>query len=775
MRLSLAATFAMFGLAASASSQTCTGLCLQQVTCTGTATTTISGVVYAPNGIDPLPNVLVYIPNAPVDAFTAGVSCPVVGAPPSGSPLVGAQTANDGSFQLPNVPVGTNIPIVIQSGRWRRQVVVPNVTACVDNAFSTRFPQNQTEGDIPKIAVATGGADAVECVLRRVGISDSEFTDPSGSGRVNFYLGSGAPGALIDRATPSQATLMGDSSILNSYDVLMLPCEGTPNNSSASKAADLANLVAFANAGGRVYASHYSYVWLYQNAPFNTVANWTGISSSLPDGIATVDTTFSQGQTLSKWLQLVGASTTPGQIAVSTLRQDLRGVNKPTQSWLTLNNPAAGNPVMQFVFDTPVGAVTNQCGRVLFNEYHVETPAPSSTGKAFPAECGTGPMTPQEKLLEFSLFELTNDGGAASLTPTAQDFGTQAVGFNSPVQTFKWTNNSTFFAGVNLLNASGDFNVVGNNCSSVGPGFSCNINVVFNPTVIGPRTGTLTVGSGASTLISTLTGIGIPDLIFSFSALDFGNLDVGARLTRQLIVTNSASGAVPAPVLNITGDFSVSSGCGTTVSALSSCSVNVTFSPTVSGPRTGSLTVQTANPGSPTSLTGNGLDYTIVANPSSGSVVAGLDSSTTVTVAPLGGFGANVKLTCTVAAPGSTCIPDSTGFAPSSPFTTNVHITTTSQYTVVGYSGFGGGWLCILGLGSGLALWFGRRRTHVLLRAGLVALLIGAASVSLTGCSGKLPAQNANYTAPGSYAYTLTASDGFLSHSATYTLTVKIK
>jgi len=34
-------------------------------------------------------------------------------------------------------------------------------------------------------------------------------------------------------------------------------------------------------------------------------------------------------------------------------------------------------PVMQFVFDTPIapaGQTINQCGRVLYNEYHVENP-----------------------------------------------------------------------------------------------------------------------------------------------------------------------------------------------------------------------------------------------------------------------------------------------------------------------------------------------------------------------------------------------------------------
>jgi len=45
------------------------------------------------------------------------------------------------------------------------------------------------------MAMVTGDADSLECVLRKMGIADTEFTDPAGGGRVQFYL-----------ATTSQAT-----------------------------------------------------------------------------------------------------------------------------------------------------------------------------------------------------------------------------------------------------------------------------------------------------------------------------------------------------------------------------------------------------------------------------------------------------------------------------------------------------------------------------------------------------------------------------------------
>jgi N-acetylneuraminic acid mutarotase len=162
---------------------------LQQVTCAGNATTSVTGTVYAPNGLDPLPNAVVYVPNAAVAPFTPSVSCDNC-AQASGSPVVGGTTAVDGKFTLTNVPAGNNIPLVIQIGRWRRQVTIPTVTACATTALPaalTRLPKNKTEGDIPKQAFVTGEKDALECVLRKIGVDDAEFTNAVGSGRIHLY------------------------------------------------------------------------------------------------------------------------------------------------------------------------------------------------------------------------------------------------------------------------------------------------------------------------------------------------------------------------------------------------------------------------------------------------------------------------------------------------------------------------------------------------------------------------------------------------------------
>ncbi len=757
-----------------------TGLCLQQMSCPNGGTTSVTGQVFAPNGTDPLPNVLVYIPNATPDPFPKQVGCTVGGVVPSGSPIVGTTTGIDGSFLLTNVPVGPNIPVVIQTGRWRRQVTISTVTACTSNSFSTRFAQTSAEGDIPKIAIATGAEDALECVLRKVGLQDSEFTPVSGTGRVTLFAGTGAAGATNGSSTTSESTLMSDPALLSSYDIVMFPCKGA---AYAQSSALQKNLIDYANSGGRVYATHFSYVWLYNDPPFNGTATWNPNQAQLPDGIATIDTSYPNGQTLADWLQNIGATTTQGQIALSTLRHDQNGiVSPPSQSVLTLNT--SGNPVMQFTFQTPIGTpAASQCGKVLYNEYHVENPSVTLTGKIFPAECPGGAMSPQEKLLEFSLFDLSGSSVIPTLTPLTQDFGQEPVGITSATQTFTWTNPSPFPVAVSAVNLTGDYAIVSNNCQlgGINAGASCRIVVSFTPTAVGARPGTLSVTSGLTTLKSTLTGTGVPDIQVSTASLNFGNIDVGGVSAAQVVTfSNALPYAVALQPLTLTGDYAVTSTCGASLGSLATCTATLTFRPTAPGARPGTLILSAANSAygsATTTLTGNGVDFSLVVSPTSGTVIAGYGTSTTGTLTALGGFNAIVSIACRTNAPGSTCIPAISSGTLSGTLTVPTPITTTARYDVLGYGGLGGGLpLSLFGVGGGALLWaIRRRRGGALARACLMVLLLGAVGTWATGCSGKLPEQNNPYTPPGSYTYTMTASDGFLTHTATYSLTVTAK
>jgi hypothetical protein len=405
----------------------CVNLCPQQTSCgeVGTATT-VSGTVYAPTNAaagygnpDPIPNVLVYVPNGTggpwgtgVQAFTQGVQCNACGAPVTGDPLVSATTAADGTFTLTNVPSGNNIPLVMQIGRWRRQITIPNVASCANTALTadqTRMPRNHTEGDIPLMAMVTGNVDSIECVLRKMGIDDSEFTTPSGGGRVQFYVDNGASDSTGN--APPEETLTSSASTLSQYDMVIFACHGEPVEQSST---DQQNVIDYANSGGRVYTTHYSYVWLYDDMPFSSTANWAVQNDT--SGSGEVDQTvqvnvngaFPRGALLSQWLQIINASPVQGVIPLGYLRYDFTAANSPSETWLTWPQGTPSTWPLHYTFDTPVGtAPSSQCGRVVFSDFHVENQN-STGGSNFPGECDVSPLTPQEKVLEFMLFDLAS-------------------------------------------------------------------------------------------------------------------------------------------------------------------------------------------------------------------------------------------------------------------------------------------------------------------------------------------------------------------------------
>jgi len=396
-------------------------------------TTTISGTVYDPRTTAsalPLPNILVYVTTATPATLPSGVQCLTTGSIPADA-LVYATTAVDGSFTIKDVPVSTTYTLVIQAGKWRRQFSNIVVDTSPITGLQLHMPANHSQGDLPLIAIATGGVDGLECVFRNMGISDSEFSDdiadPGFTKRIHLYSGNSntvnnyaSPGVTISASTPSESDLISSPALLNNYDVVMFPCQGAP---AAKTAAQMANIVNYTTAGGRLFTTHYSFDWLDSDSPFNSgftsvsngattgVAHWdTDQNQPQPNpGVANVNTSFTDGATLSQWLYNAGATYKglQNQIQVSTLRHDADSVIAPTQTWLTLNSSStAANAVMQFTFNTPVGAAaTNQCGRVLFNEYHVMNL--STSGKVYPKECTSTTILPQEMMLEYALYDLS--------------------------------------------------------------------------------------------------------------------------------------------------------------------------------------------------------------------------------------------------------------------------------------------------------------------------------------------------------------------------------
>jgi hypothetical protein len=383
--------------------------------------TSVSGTVFDPAGTTPVYRALVYAPGAALAAVPEGISCTACSTPPSGQPIATALTDTQGHFSLPGVPAGSNVPLVIQVGKWRRQIAVPNVAACTDTALTdanvTRLPRNSSEGHLPHIAVVTGHASAIECVLLRLGISVSELTPETGAGRVHMFVGgagkTGDMGAnqLMSGGmfTDAYTALFANPTKLAGYDMVLLGCEG--EQLEADKEPYMANLKAYADGGGRILAEHLQSIWIRRGpSPWPATADWAGsVVADPPDPLtATIDATTTRGMALAAWMKGIGAATN-NQLSIAMPQNSVRSVIAPTQQWLTARNtnaqPAADIPLL-LSFATPVEATSGpQCGRVDFSDMHAAGVDSSHPETPFPQGCVSATPTPQERLLQFLFFD----------------------------------------------------------------------------------------------------------------------------------------------------------------------------------------------------------------------------------------------------------------------------------------------------------------------------------------------------------------------------------
>ena len=222
-------------------------------------------------------------------------------------------------------------------------------------------------------------------------------------------------------------------------------------------------LLDYTAAGGRVFASHFHYSW-FNTGPFGAanLATWHPSSNDIGNINANIVTTladggvFAKGATLDTWLGNVNAlnpagSEAPGELVITEAKHnaDLIGLlNTPSQAWINADSKAqtevddyngidGGLPVSvagatQYLSFTPPfdagiddAGEPNYCGRVVYSDLHVGAAsgdyAASPTSPVVPAACANNPLSPQEKALEFMLFDLsscvTPDTGSGQQAP----------------------------------------------------------------------------------------------------------------------------------------------------------------------------------------------------------------------------------------------------------------------------------------------------------------------------------------------------------------------
>jgi hypothetical protein len=203
-----------------------------------------------------------------------------------------------------------------------------------------------------------------------------------------------------------------------------------------------------------------------------------------------------------------------------------------------------------------------------------------------------------------------------------------------------------------------------NTCgSSLAAGANCTVAVTFAPKATGNRTGTLSISDDSQngtlqTLSLNGTGV-VPTVTISPSSVTFPSTPVGVQSTATaLTITNSS--AIPMNIFGITAssNFAQTNNCGVSLAGGSSCTVMVSFMPTVAGSLTGQLTISDdASPANQiVSLAGAATGFTIDVAQTSVTISAGQTASFDVKTATVGGsYPGTIQLSCGALPPAATC------------------------------------------------------------------------------------------------------------------------
>jgi hypothetical protein len=200
------------------------------------------------------------------------------------------------------------------------------------------------------------------------------------------------------------------------------------------------------------------------------------------------------------------------------------------------------------------------------------------------------------------------------LSPTSLAFGNLAEGDTSTAKTITMTN----YQKVELpeisvgITGTTDYTQTNTCGTSLGAGKKCTITVTFKPTIIGADNATLSVSDSASNSPQTapLTGTGVAPVTVLPTPLAFGNVVEGNSAEKTITVTNAQNVELTGISVGISGsaDYTQTNTCGTSIAAGKTCTITVTFKPSIIGTDDATLSVSDSAVTSPqtTALTGTG-------------------------------------------------------------------------------------------------------------------------------------------------------------------------
>jgi hypothetical protein len=212
-----------------------------------------------------------------------------------------------------------------------------------------------------------------------------------------------------------------------------------------------------------------------------------------------------------------------------------------------------------------------------------------------------------------------------SLSPASVNFGNQTVGTRSQPQAVTLTNNGGSALSITAIkitgNNSNDFAQTNNCGTSVPPGASCKIKVTFKPEQQGQASASLEVdykGLGSPQTVA-LSGTGTPGGTVSLtpSALAFGTQVIETMSAPQsATLANTGSVAVNISNISVSGPFSQTNDCPSSLPTGANCQIKVRFEPHTKGPASGKLSVTDDAIGSPQKVALSGTGTVVQLSPS---------------------------------------------------------------------------------------------------------------------------------------------------------------
>jgi len=403
------------------------------------------------------------------------------------------------------------------------------------------------------------------------------------------------------------------------------------------------------------------------------------------------------------------------------------------------------------------------------------------------------------------LVDLTGTGVVpapiVTLTPTTLTFASTLVGSSATPQVVTLKNTgaaSLTVTGVSITGTNATSFSQTNNCTTVAVSGTCSITVNFGPAAGGTLTAAVSIADNATgspqTLALTGTGaVPTPVIGLSPSSLTFASTTVGSSAaTQSITVSNTGTAPLVVTSVSVTGtnasSFTQTNTC-TTVAISGTCTVVVTFTPTIFGTLTGSISIADNAAGSPQTvgLTGTAAEagaFTLAGT--TVTVSPGSSGTSTITATGAGGYFGTITLSCVLATSPSgatdlpTCTPGSaiTIASGSTTGTGTIAINTTAASNAVKLAkqeknsstgrlaGIGG--VVLAGI---LLIGIPARRKYW---RSMLALLVFIAGLGvLSGCGGGGGGNKNPGTTAGNYTFTVTGTDAAaVKQTTTITVTV---